>query len=85
MTYFLKLAAASLLVSSATYVMAQQNDQTRPAQPMPETSPNTPTQQSPNAARAPSQEGIGSRPIGPPSASGTAAADNDKNTTDLKK
>lgn len=76
----LKLSAAVLLLSGATVVMAQKEEQTRTARP-----PSENTTKAPGEARdaAPSKEGVGSRPIGPPSSGSTTGSD--KLTPDQQK
>ena len=82
---FAKLAVAALFVAGSTYALAQTSDQTvDPKVPQKNPSEFAPPPPPPSAA-PPSSEGMGSRPIGPPSANNSAGKDNDKNTTNLKK
>jgi len=78
MKKFGMIAAAALLVSGATLVMAQNDDQKRPARPLPENTAKSPTEPKDAAP------GVGSRPIGPPKSS-TSNSENDKKATTPKK
>ena len=84
MNRFLKLVAAALLMFGGTYVMAQQDDQQRTVRPLPENTSKSPTEPK-DAAPYPSTEGVGSRPIGPPSSTGSASPANDENNPNQKK
>ena len=83
-------AALTLLLSGATYVMAQAQNPNAEQRPFPpDGTNNQPYDKSKEPTNAP--EGVGSRPMGPPPASSGQPADirpetpADKNTTDLKK
>ena len=80
-----RVVAAALFVASSTCAFAQTSSQSvDPRTPQKNPSESAPPPPPPSAA-PPSGEGVGSRPMGPPSANDPAGRDNDKNTTDLKK
>jgi hypothetical protein len=79
MNMLVKCAAAALLVSGATVVMAQQDDQKRPARPLPENTSKSPTEPKDAAP------GVGSRPMGPAAESSTSNSENDKKAVTPKK
>lgn len=85
------VAAAALLLSSATYAAAQSQNPNADPRPLPPDGANTqPYDANKAPTNPPENSGVGSRPIGPPATS-TAPADvkpetpADKNTTNLKK
>jgi len=80
-----RVVAAALFVAGSTSALAQTSSQSvDPRVPQKNPSEFAPPPAPPSAA-PPSSEGVGSRPMGQPSADDTANRDNDKNTTDLKK
>lgn len=91
MSKFVKAAAAAaLLLSSATYVVAQSQNPNADSRPLPQDGTNNqPYDMNKAPTNPPANSGVGSRPIGPPSTSAPADAKPetpaDKNTTDLKK
>jgi hypothetical protein len=86
-------AALTLLLSGATYVMAQAQNPNADARPFPPDGENTqPYDKTKQPTNPPADAGVGSRPMGPPAASSSPPAVEtkpetpaDKNTTDLKK
>ena len=80
-----RVVAAALFVAGSTCALAQTSSQSvDPRVPQKNPSDAAPPPPPPSAAQ-PGSEGMGSRPMGPPSANDPAKPDNDKNTTDLKK
>jgi hypothetical protein len=87
-------AAATLLLSGATYVMAQAQNPNAEPRPFPPDGTNTQPYDKNKEPTNPPDAGVGSRPMGPP-ASETPMTSKpadvapetpaDKNTTDLKK
>lgn len=84
-------AAAALLLSGATYAMAQTQNPNADQRPLPPDGSNTQPYNKEAAPTNPPEAnpGVGSRPIGPPATSGSVEAKPetpaDKNTTNLKK
>ena len=91
MSKFVKTAAAvALLLSGATYVMAQAQNPDADSRPFPQDGTNTqPYDKNKEPTNAP-EPNVGSRPMGPPASSNQPVETRpetpaDKNTTDLKK
>ena len=82
-------AAVALLLSGATYVMAQAQNPNADSRPFPPDGTNTqPYDKKMEPTNTP-EPGVGSRPMGPPAANAPVETrpetPADKNTTDLKK
>ena len=82
-------AAVALLLSGATYVMAQAQNPNADSRPFPPDGVNTQPYDKSKAPTNPPESNVGSRPMGPPAANEPVDAKPetpaDKNTTDLKK
>ena len=84
-------AAAAMLLSGATYVMAQAQNPNANPRPFPPDGTNTqPYDKKAEPTNTPPGPAVGSRPMGPPAASNAPVESKpetpaDKNTTDLKK
>src|SRR6185295_9863512 len=85
-------AAATLLLSGATYAMAQTQNPNAEERPLPSDGSNTQPYNDKAAPTNPpaANPGVGSRPIGPPATTKEPVESKpetpaDKNTTDLKK
>ena len=83
-------AAAALLLSGATVVLAQAQNPNADKRAMPpDGTSNQPYDKKAEPTNPPADTGVGSRPMGPPVSSGPVESKPetpaDKNTTDLKK
>lgn len=83
-------AAAALLLSSATYVMAQTQNPNADQRPLPQDgTSNQPYDKNAVPTNPPPGPAVGSRPMGPPATGAPVESKPempaDKNTTDLKK
>ena len=84
-------AALTLLLSGATYVMAQAQNPNAEQRPFPQDGTNTQPYDKSKEPTNPPEPAVGSRPMGPPASSSNQPVDAkpetpaDKNTTDLKK
>ena len=82
-------AAAAMLLSGATYVMAQAQNPNADKAPMPQDGTSNQPYDKKAPTNPPADSGVGSRPMGPPAASGSVDSKPetpaDRNTTDLKK
>ena len=90
MSKFIKTAAAvAMLVSGATFAVAQTQNPNADPRPLPQDGTNNQPYDKKAPTNPPADSGVGSRPIGPPAASGPVDAKPetpaDKNTTNLKK
>ena len=90
MSKIIKTAAAvAMLLSGATYVAAQSQNPNADSRPLPPDGSNSQPYDNKAPTNPPTSSGVGSRPIGPPVASGSVDSKPetpaDKNTTDLKK
>ena len=87
-------AAAVMLISGASYAMAQTQNPNADPRPTPQDGTNNQPYDNKAPTNPPADSGVGSRPMGPPATSGPATSGPvdakpetpaDKNTTDLKK
>jgi hypothetical protein len=82
-------AAVAMLISGATYAMAQTQNPNADPRPLPQDGTSNQPYDKKAPTTPPADSGVGSRPMGPPATSAPVDAKpetpTDKNTTDLKK